>query len=110
MVYGLKQIPAATKRILASAICLSLAALLASAVILDEETEFGPPLERTFSQLFAFGLGPILMAAGLGGLLLSRRPHNRYLVPLSIAFMVFGGAMTWLFFFETTELPDFWPY
>lgn len=109
MIHALKPVPAHTQRILTTAICAGLMVLLGSAVVLDEETEFGPTVDHLFSLLFALNLGPVLMLAGLVGLVRAWQPHDKKLVPLALAFMVFGAFITWLFFIETNELPDIWP-
>ncbi|MGE0153250.1 MAG: hypothetical protein AB7R90_11590 [Reyranellaceae bacterium] len=100
--------PRSTRWILTAAIVAAVMALLASAVILDEETEFGSPTYALFSALIGVNLGPLLLAAGGLALFHGTRPHNRKLVPLALAAIALGAFMTWLFFFEleTIELPN----
>jgi len=110
MIGSTKPVSSSTKSILLIAIFAALLALGASAIVFDEETEFGTPTEQLFSLLLGFNLGPVLMIAGVAALVMGQRPHSRNLVPVAIAVLVFGAFMSWLFFVETTELPDFWPY
>jgi len=107
--YALKQVSPFARRVLTTAIAVALIALLGWSVVLDEETEFGPAVDHAFSLLFAVNLGPVVLLAGIAGLLLSSRPHSRKLVPVALAFITVGAFITWLFFIETNELPDIWP-
>lgn len=107
--YTLKQVPPFTRWVLTIAIAVGLTALVGWSIVLDEETEFGPRIDHLFSVLFAINLGPVLLLAGLAALLMSSRPHSRKMVPVALAFVAFGAFFTWLFFFETYELPDIWP-
>ncbi len=109
MLYNLKQVPPFTRRVLSTAIAAALAALVGWAIVLDEETEFASTVDHVFSRLFAINLGPVLLIAGLAALAMSSRPHNRKMVPVALAFVTFGAFFTWLFFFETNELPSIWP-
>jgi hypothetical protein len=95
------------RRILTLAIWAGLVALLLSLIVLDEKTETASAVDLAFARLFGLGFGPVLLFSGLTGLAMAGRPHHRKLVPLALAFIAVGGFVTWLFFFETTELGRF---
>lgn len=95
------------RRILTLAIWAGLVALLASLVVLDAKTEAASAVDLAFARLFGLCFGPVLLLSGLTGLALAGRPHHRKLVPLALAFIAVGGFVTWLFFFETSELAGF---
>jgi hypothetical protein len=97
-------VPKKVRRILTLAIWAGLVALLMSLIVLDAKTEAASAVDLAFARLFGLCFGPVLLVAGLAGLALSGRPHHRRLVPLALAFVAVGGFVTWLFFFETSEL------
>lgn len=105
MAHALQPVPKKTRLILTLAIWAALVALLLVAVILDEKTEAASAVDLAFTRLFALCLGPVILVSGLAGLALAGRAHHRKLVPLALGFIAFGGFITWLFFFETSELP-----
>ena len=106
----LKPVPPRTRWILTVAVLAAVAALMATALVFDEETEFGTPEETAFAGLLGFSLGPVLIVAGLFALRYAFRPTNLKLLSVAVTGIAFGAFMTWVFFVETTELPDFWPY
>lgn len=105
MAHALHPIPKKTRLILTLAIWAALVALLLVAVVLDEKTEAAGAVDLAFARLFALCLGPVMLLSGLAWLALMGRPHHRRLVPLALGFIAFGGFITWLFFFETSQLP-----
>ena len=104
MAHVLHKVPSKTRRILTLAISASLVALLLCLIVLDEKTEAASAVDLAFARLFGLCFGPVLLFSGLAGLALAGRPHHRKLVPLALAFIAVGGFVTWLFFFETSEL------
>jgi len=100
-------VPKKTRRILTLAISAGLVALLLALIVLDEKTEAASAVDLAFARLFGLCFGPVLLLSGLAGLALAGRPHHRKLVPLACAFIAIGGFVTWLFFFETSELGAF---
>jgi hypothetical protein len=92
------------RRILTLAIWAGLVALLLSLIVLDEKTEAASAVDLAFARLIGLGFGPVLLLSGLASLAMAGRPHHRKLVPLALAFIAVGGFVTWLFFFETTQL------
>ena len=104
MAHALHPVPKKIRRILSLAIWAGLVALLLSLIALDEKTEAATAVDLAFARLFGLSFGPVLLFSGLAGLALAGRPHHRKLVPLALAFIAVGGFVTWLFFFETTQL------
>lgn len=105
MAHALHPIPKKTRLILTLAIGAALLALLLVAWVLDERTEAAEPVDLAFTRLIALCLGPVMLFSGFAWLALMGRPHHGKLVPLALGFIAFGGLITWLFFFETAELP-----
>jgi hypothetical protein len=97
-------VPKKVRRILTLAIWAGLVALLVSLIVLDAKTEAASAVDLAFARLFGLCFGPVLLLSGIAGLAMAGRPHHRKLVPLALAFIAVGGFVTWLFFFETSEL------
>ena len=86
-----------------------LAALALAAALFDQQTESGNAAQRVFAFLIGLAIGPAPIFAAIGALLMARRPRHPAIIPVALATLLFGVAMSWLFFVETTELPRLWP-
>lgn len=103
-----KPVPPATKATLMVAIAAALAALALAAALFDQQTESGTTTRRLFAILIGLALGPAPILVALGALIVARPPRRR-VVRIALATLLFGAAMSWLFFVETSELPRLWP-
>jgi len=103
-----KPVPPATKAILSVAIVAALAALALAAALFDQQTESGNAAQRGFGIVIGLALGPAPIFAALGALIVARPPRG-HVVWFALATLLFGAAMSWLFFVETSELPRLWP-
>lgn len=105
-----KPVPRSTRWILVLATTTALLALLAAAIVFDEQAEAGDAASSGFALLIGLIMGPGVLGAGAAALALSGRPHRRQLLPLALAAIGYGVFATWLFFMETAELPRLTPW
>lgn len=103
-----KPVRTSTTTLLAFWIFLAWSALSVAALVLDSNAEVGSGTDRTFSTILGMQMGPLMILFGIGMAVVGRRTRSLANYAVALGALAFGALMTWLYFFETTEVTLSW--